>query len=289
MENTTATILGDKMLRPAKHDGDDPHGGEDPDDLISHELAHQWFGDCVTCRSWEHIWLNEGWATYADALWQFHKAGEGEPGLKALRATMEHYRDDQAIHNIDPAATVPAIADRRYAHTDDVFSKSDDPYAKGAWILHMLHEQLGDAPFWNGVHAYLRKWAFSEAETSDLRRELEAASGESLEQFFLQWCKTPGIPSIEYAVTWDQTTGAATIQWRQLQAIDAARPAWRLPLQMRFRRDKETWDRTLLVDAKAGIATFTLSPGSEPELEMDPDMASLCSVRSSRPPEPAPR
>ena len=289
MENTTATILGDKMLQTPKDNPDAKHADEDPDDLISHELAHQWFGDCLTCRSWEHIWLNEGWATYAEALWQFHKHGEGEAGLTALRATLEHYRDDQAIHNIDPAPTSPSIADRRYKNPDDVFAKSDDPYAKGAWILHMLHEQLGDHAFWRGVHSYLRTWAFSEVETSDFRRALEAASGESLEQFFLQWCKTPGIPSIEYSVTWDRAAGTATVQWRQLQAIDAGRPAWILPLAVRFRREKEIWDRTIPIDQRTGVATFTLTPGDEPELEPDPNMASLCSVRSVRAPEPAAR
>lgn len=273
MENTTATILGDLTLGNWKP--------EDPEleILISHELAHQWFGDLVTCRSWEHIWLNEGWASFAEGLWVAEKAGGGEAGRLAHNLVMEHYRDDQYIANADAPVDATAMVDRRYRHADSVFEKADDPYAKGVWVLQMLRERVGTAAFWNGVHSYLNMWKYREVETADFRRAMEDASGESLEHFFDQWCYHPGIPMIEYSIEWDDAKGAATVQWKQTQAISAARPAWKMELPVVFKRKGSVWRFVIPIEKREGTIEFQAAAGEKPEIVMDPDMTVLCSVR----------
>ncbi len=273
MENTTATILGDLALRNWKPES------SDLEVLISHELSHQWFGDLVTCRSWEHIWLNEGWASFSEALWAAEKAGGGEAGRLAHNLIMEHYRDAQYLENGDAPADAIAMVDRRYAHPDAVFEKADNPYSKGSWVLQMLRESVGDAAFWRGVHAYLDKWKFGETETADFRREIEHASGESLEFFFDQWCYRTGIPMIEYSVEWDAAAGRVTVDWKQTQDISAARPAWEMNLPVMLEREGQTWRFVIPISGRSGMSKFQAAAGEKPNVTMDPDMTVLCSVR----------
>lgn len=272
MENTTATILGDLALRNWK-----PEESE-LEVLISHELSHQWFGNLVTCRSWEHIWLNEGWASFSEGLWAAERAGGGEAGRLAHNLVLEHYRDDQYIGNADAPVDATAMVDRRYRNPDAVFEKADNPYSKGAWVLQMLRERVGEEAFWRGAHAYLDKWKFGETETADLRREMEQASGESLEFFFDQWCYRPGIPMIEYSVEWEPA-GMVTIDWKQTQDISASRPAWEMTLPFVLERDGQRWRFVIPISGRAGTSKFPAVAGEKPNVIMDPDMTVLCSVR----------
>ena len=153
MENTSATTLVDTTLldRAALLDGDE-------DRLIAHELAHQWFGDLVTCRSWEHIWLNEGLATYSEILWEQYR----DSPTGSLRGNDDAYfwwlMGDfaQVIESDDGADRYePAMVCKCYAHPTDVFDKNANPYPKGSAILHMLRERLGDECFFGALALHL--------------------------------------------------------------------------------------------------------------------------------------
>ena len=140
MENTTATTLNDYALldERALLDGD-------VDGLVSHELAHQWWGDLVTCRDWAHIWLNEGFASYAKSSGRSTATGPtGRPWTCRASCT----RRDRRRQGSRP------IVDRRYPNPDSMFDAR--AYPKGAWVLHMLRKQLGDDVFWQG-HPHLRQ------------------------------------------------------------------------------------------------------------------------------------
>jgi len=189
MENSSATTLTDAAVQP-----DVP---ADPT-LISHELAHQWFGDLVTCRTWEHVWLNEGWATYAESLWNAEVARRsGEDVKAAYLGGLIRSRAHLAERYAREEGSQEPLASNVYADPDDVFEKADDPYAKGAWVLHMLHARLGDEAFWRGTREYLNRWKYREVETGDFRRCLEEASGDALDRFFADWVYRYGMPRIE--------------------------------------------------------------------------------------------
>ncbi|MBS0198393.1 MAG: M1 family metallopeptidase [Planctomycetes bacterium] len=218
MENTSATTMYDTaILSPdALIDGD-------LDGLISHELGHQWFGDLITCNSWEHIWLNEGFATYMTGLWMAHRDGKG--------AYEQHVRGnfDGIIAGDKPESPARVgMVSNVYEHPWEAFRRPANPYGKGASILHMLRRKLGDDIFFKGIAKYIDDHKFATVETTDFRQTMEAVSGASLEQFFQQWCYRPGVPSANVNCEWKD--GVLTVTLEQTQNIDGDNPAFEFDL-----------------------------------------------------------
>lgn len=226
MENTSATTLHDTAVLDEKAFLD-----ADLDGLNSHELAHQWFGDLLTCKSWEHIWLNEGFATFLESLWL-----EARDGYDAgyLRDTYINLRGAARRDRLDPEDELawmrPAMVSKLYEHPDDVFRKAANPYPKGASILHMLRMKLGDDVFFRALQEYVERFKFTSVETSDLRQTLEDVSGLSLERFFEQWCYRPGTPEVTVSSEWDYENGELLLRVEQTQRIDAMTPAFAFTL-----------------------------------------------------------
>lgn len=170
--------------------------------LIAHELAHQWFGDKVTCGSWQDIWLNEGFATYLAAM--VIENFDGEPDFKAWRQdkiySIANYPDGSVYIPAQDTTSVNRIFSSRLS------------YNKGAMVLHMLRKKLGDAVFFQGLKDYLADPALSYgyAKTPDLIRNMEAAAGgEDLSEFFNDWIYGEGYP--RYTITWNQVDGPSTL------------------------------------------------------------------------------
>ncbi len=239
MENTSATTLYDTAVLDEKALLD-----ADLDGLNSHELAHQWFGDLLTCKSWEHIWLNEGFATYLESLWLEARDGYDEC---YLRDTYSNLRGVAADDRLDPddefAWMRPAMVSNAYASSVDVFRKSANPYPKGASILHMLRMKLGDDVFFDAMQTYVERFKFTSVETSDFRKTMEDVSGLSLEHFFEQWCMRPGTPEVTVASSWDYDSGELLIEVNQTQRIDAMTPAFAftLPILIVSESGAQTW------------------------------------------------
>jgi aminopeptidase N len=164
--------------------------------LIAHELAHQWYGDKVTCGSWKDIWLNEGFATYLAAL-----VIEDFDGQSSFR----NWRSDK-INNItsQPDGAV-YLTDQDTTTVGRIFS-SRLSYNKPAMVLHMLRKKLGDATFYQGMQDYLSdpELAYNYAKTPDFIAVMENTSGEDLTEFFNDWIYNQGYPS--YAITWNQVS-----------------------------------------------------------------------------------
>jgi aminopeptidase N len=264
MENTSATTMMSSLLDTRR---------DDADDYISHELAHQWFGDLVTCKSWEHIWLNEGWATYCEALWREEAARLNHEDPRAAYLTLvRRWLDDQSEHNKASAPADAAMASKLYpaGNADYIFEKPDDPYDKGGLILHMLSEMLGRDALLAGARAYLNQHKLGLAETSDLRRALEAASGKSLSAFFDRWVFRPGIPRLAVGVSPQGDRVHVAVE--QTQTIDAHNPPYEfdLPILLHLENGKVQGIR-IPIRGPTSQSDFPLA-GVIASVEIDPDI-----------------
>ena len=167
--------------------------------LVAHELAHQWFGDAITCASWQDIWLNEGFATYSEGL--CYEAGLGNQTFDNWLARTYFYATSAA----DGSVFVPDTSE-----VSRVFS-SRLSYNKGAMVLHMLRLQIGDEAYWQGIKTYITdsKLRDAYAYTADFKTHMEQASGENLSNFFDDWVYGEGFPT--FRLEWAQATDGHTI------------------------------------------------------------------------------
>ncbi|MBM4342980.1 MAG: M1 family metallopeptidase [Deltaproteobacteria bacterium] len=217
MENASLTTLTHRAVPDARGEIDHPAEG-----LLAHELGHQWFGDLVTCRSWADIWLNEGWASYADVLWD-----EAEYGADRYDEAMAGMRAGY----LDEAGALqrPLVSDRM-PDPDELFDRHT--YNKGAWIAHMLRRMLGDGVFFAGVRAYLTDHRFRSVETDDLRRAMEGVSGQSLRGFFRRWVHQAGHPSIQVELKWEDAARQLRVVLQQTQKVERSLPAFALQVEV---------------------------------------------------------
>jgi aminopeptidase N len=219
MENTSATTYIDDLLPDARSAADYDSGR-----LVSHELAHQWFGDLLTCRDWAHGWLNEGFATYA---WP-HYAEQAHGLDEAQRLHLEH-----ADHYLaEDREYRRAIVNRTYTEPFELFDQH--LYEKGAWVLWMLRHVLNDEVFSAGVREYVRRHAGGLVQTEDLVRAMEDTSGRSLGWFFDEWVYGGGHPEFSVSYRWDEDARTAAVKVRQKQKVDALTHVFRMPLQLAF-------------------------------------------------------
>lgn len=209
--------------------------------LCAHELGHQWFGNKITCGSWEHIWLNEGFATYMASFYMENKY----PGnVINTRRNEVNFITSQAGGSVkvNDTTNVGRIFDFRLS------------YLKGSHLLYMLRLKLGDSAFFKGIRNYANDPAVSHgyALTSDLQRNLEAASGQNLTNFFKQWFEGQGYPS--YNIQWSPVGSSyAKIKINQTTS-HASVPFFELPVPLRF--VKGTQQKTILFDNKTNGETF---------------------------------
>jgi aminopeptidase N len=201
MENSSCTTLTVDTLHDKK-----AHLDYTSDHLVSHELAHQWFGDLVTCRDWQHIWLNEGFATYCEALYWEDSRGIDEFQYYIIQ-TADDYFDEANSRYKRPIVT------NVYKHPDDLFDRHT--YEKGGCILHMLRNYIGDKYFKRALKTYLERYANSVADTDDLRKILELESGISLQQFFDQWVFRAGHPQLKIEFSIDSEVVKVKIEQSQ--------------------------------------------------------------------------
>lgn len=265
MENTSCTLMTTSSTKGES-------GSQD--DLISHELAHQWTGDLLTCNSWEHLWLNEGWASYCEALWNEHKGSKRSPeeARRGYQRTIRGFYQSQRFRNKSEYPLNSALVSNRYTDPDSVFGKPEDPYAKGAMLLHMLRMRLGDDVFFHSVQRYINKYKFRTVETDQFRRELEAVSGQSLERFFDQWANRPGLPRLDVQLEWDKDTSTLNVRIDQTQTINAYNPAYAftLPLRIKMPGGSSRW---LEVDMDTSSVSRSFSLDARPEqVSIDPLM-----------------
>lgn len=204
MENTTCTLHSESAYQEKGQLVDENRW----EDVIAHELSHQWFGDYVTAESWSNITLNESFATYAAYLWRAYKYGKDHADAK-----MQAYRSSYISGKNDTKNLVRF----HYKNREDVFDAV--AYQKGAAILHMLRYQLGDKAFFAGLKNYLTKHAFQSAEAHDLRLAFEEVSGKDLNLFFNQWYYGSGHPKLYVSYTYNDLLNTLTMTIKQADKV----------------------------------------------------------------------
>ena len=261
MENTSATTLTDSTLFTAATEN-----LHDSESLEAHEMAHQWFGDLVTCKDWSHIWLNEGFATYYQVMYNGWKNGR-DAELYDL------YGNARQI--TAQANDTNAIVRRNYRDPAEMFNYL--AYPKGGWVLHMLRSQLGAGLYRKCIQTYLERHRYGNVTTEDLRAVIEELSGRSFDQFFDQWVYHAHHPELEASYSWDETAGLARVSVRQQQALEDNVLLFDFPLTIRFKGDFGTNDQ--VVEIKEAAADFYFPLASRPAIvRLDPEYTLLAKV-----------
>ncbi len=222
------------------------------DGLIAHELAHQWFGDLITMKSWQHIWLNEGFATYSEALYFEHRDG---------RAVYQNYMTNMS--NGIPSTGSVFVRDTSSVAT--IFN-SGLVYRKGAWVLHTLRYEIGDSAFFRLLRTYVvdPRYRFGNATTENFKNLAEQISGKELDWFFEQWIYRAGRPELRYA--WKSQGTQLTLRMLQTQSGEG----FRLPLALAAIAGADTFRFEIEHNGGCQEYVFTTSQPVE-RLVIDPD------------------
>src|SRR5262245_5498898 len=231
MENTSATTLTDTAIVDRTSERDVWMDG-----LVAHELAHQWFGDFVTCRDWSHGWLNEGFATFMETVWKRAAEGDDESAYYRMGEQEAYFAEDAKSYR-------RAIVWKRYHDPIEIFDRH--LYQKGACVLHMLEQELGEDVFWHCIRTYLERHAKGSVVTDDLRRAIEDVTGRNMEWFFDQWVMKGGHPDL--AVSVKPGRGAVTLRFDQKQPVDELTPKFRFKVGVRVETTRGPVERTLEV------------------------------------------
>ncbi|MGE0128468.1 MAG: M1 family aminopeptidase [Blastocatellales bacterium] len=203
MENTSASTFTDRCLLDDQAAIDLSY-----DDIVAHELAHQWWGDLVTCKDWSHIWLNESFATYSEYIWREHTNGRDDARFVLFQDFLTYLREDRASHR-------RPIVSNRYRFSEDVMDRH--AYEKGACVLDMLRWELGDDAFFRTLAHYLNKHEFGNAETNDFKVAIEEVTGKNLHWFFDQWLYGAGHPELEVSYEWRREQNLLKLSVKQVQ------------------------------------------------------------------------
>jgi aminopeptidase N len=180
------------------------------EELMAHEIAHQWFGDAASEKSFAHLWLSEGFATFMTNVYLENKYGTDtlKKRLAADRVTVIKFEKRRLTPVVDTAVK-----------TNYMQLLNANSYQKGGWVLHMLRHKLGDEAFWKGIRNYYAKCDGGNANTDDLRLMLEQASGQDLKLFFKQWLYTAGHPQLDITWKYDAGKKIVALNITQKQAV----------------------------------------------------------------------
>lgn len=254
MEATTATILGHSTIHDERADQDFSSEG-----LVAHELAHMWWGDLITERSWTDVWLSESFATYSEYLWTRHDRGEDEGALN-LEDKKSSYLEEARTRYIRP------IVFDRFNQPWQVMDGHS--YPKGATVLHMLRFVMGDAAFFRTLSKFLERFAFASADTHDFMTTVKDVFGENLDWFFEQWLMKPGHPVFDVSWSWDEAAKKVRLNVRQAQDFSKNIPVYRMPVLIGIHDGERPATEKVWIDEKEEVFEFAVS-GKPVSVEFD--------------------
>lgn len=250
MENVTSTTLNKRVLYDNR-----AVPNYSADGLVAHELAHQWFGDILTCHTWDHIWLNEGFATYFTDLWF-----ENEFGVDEFRY-MRINQNENYMSGVTPESL------EKIKKSDDevtpVELSGGKAYSRGAAILNMLRFELGDEDFQKGIKEYVIKYYDKTVVSENLREMLEDISGKNLEIFFNQWVYGSGFPEFEVSYEYVSSKNEVHLKVIQNQNIYETVGIFNLQVPIEIISGREKINKNLHITKKE--ETFIIKVTSKPE------------------------
>ena len=218
MENVSATSVTTRNMVHAELAGETAHGA---DNLLSHELTHQWFGDLVTCKDWTNTWLNEGFATFGATLWEEHRYG-------ADSAAYEYWRDQNTWMPSRELFPIPIVT----RDISDSVEYVGNVYDKAGWVIRMLREQLGDDAFFAALKHYLETHRLQNVVTADLVKAVEDSTGTNVDQFFDQWIYGAGAPRFVVKSTYDEAMKKISLNVKQTQKVEGHVGIFRVPIDV---------------------------------------------------------
>lgn len=248
MENTSATTLTtsglvNPQLASERIDGSDG--------LDSHELAHQWFGDLVTCKDWADIWLNEGFATYFEHYWTEKNLGKDDADYE-FWGDMNEWFDNPTLFKMP-------IVDY---HEEDAWLSEGNIYGKGGIVLRMLREKLGDEQIFGALHQYLTTNRNQNVVTADLAKSIEQATSVNVDEFFHQWVYGAGAPDFEVTSKFDN--GTLQLEVKQKQKIEGMVGLFHVPVDVEVAT--ASGKHTFPIDVKKADETFTFTIDGTPQM-----------------------
>lgn len=259
MENTSATVMERALVDGPSIEGTRGHRIEG---VVAHELAHQWFGDLVTCRDWRHLWINEGFATFLTEDWMAEAHGDDHAGAAAFRH-LQQARTERPLGG---------------SFHDEVDAPNNNVYHKGFATLHMLRKLAGEEPFWAGVRLFVARHGRGLVTTEDFARAMEDATGLELGWFFQQWVELPHIPRLKGTVERHADGASSLLLTQDLEG----RPPYTLPIRV----DVATRDGVLRLEGWLDGPELRLPlPADARWVAIDPEGAVLAHVTYAQAPE----
>jgi aminopeptidase N len=263
MENTTSTLHAENAQQDARELVD----GNGWEDVIAHELFHQWFGDYVTCESWSNITVNESFADFSETLWNEHKYGKDagdEVNFKGIQTYLSN-----------PENASKNLVRFYYADKEDVFDMVS--YPKGGRILNMLRNYVGDSAFFKSLNLYLTSNKFKNGEAQQLRLAFEEITGQDLSWYWNQWYYGSGHPKLAISYAYNDSAKTASVFVKQTQG----EKIFKIPVAI------DVYNGTNKVRNKVWLQnaadTFTFSVPSKPDLiNVDGDKIVLCEKKEDK-------
>ncbi len=251
MENITATTMADTEILLA--DFGFAKGGVE--DLVSHELAHSWFGDLVTCKNWSNLWLNEGFATFMEAAYREKMYGRADYLRKIKEDARQFMIDDAISKNRHGLFNTTAKPD------DSLFDTTT--YQKGGAVIHTLRETVGTDNFWKAINKYLNEHKFQNVETADLQKVMEDVSGMKLDWFFAQWIDGAGYPKLSVKQSYNPAAKVLNLTVSQTQIQDKITPsAFILPMEIEITTASRV--KTEKLEIKKRVESFSINVDDKP-------------------------
>lgn len=249
MENITSTTMADTEIMFSLF-------GEDGAlDLVSHELAHSWFGDMVTTKDWSNLWLNEGFATFMEAAYREKLNGRADY-IRKVREDAAQFMAEDSFSQSRHALMRPNPP------TDDSLFDTTT-YQKGGAVIHTLREEIGTEAFWKAINIYLNRHKFKNAVTDDLKKAMEEVSGKDLTWFFNQWIYKAGFPRLSIKQTYNPTKKRLTLAVTQTQKADSITPsAFILPMEVEIQTAKGIKTELIKIDKRT--QSFNLQTDGKP-------------------------
>lgn len=246
-ENVSAITLTDRTLHDANSEPQVSSVG-----LIAHETAHQWFGDLLTTRNWNNIWLNEGFATYFEALYREHAYGESE-------FQFEMSQNHADVIKADDIERRPTVYDRYY---DPVEMFGAYVYPRGASVLHMLRFVLGDDEFDKAIQHYVAEFTHSNVDTRDFSNSVREATGINVDQFFNEWLYMGGHPDFRISYQYVPTAHNLLLHVEQTQKVDSLTPVYHTPVNIYIVTPTTKETKRITIDSTSG--TFSIPVPDKP-------------------------